>query len=277
MGSRQPRVVDLTADSDGSAVEVIDLSDVADGAAAAKPRKRRRELGLDGSADTGVPGLRLVFGAVTPDEEAAFLVAIAADTTRVPQVGNVHPAEQWGWRWGAGGGLGWGGPRADGLRLREHDRLAPIPRWVRDVLRRVEEADVERRFLPPPDVYQPGCVNHALLNRYPPGDGVTFHTDDKHTWTGFVLGLSLGSATTMLFRANPRAAPVPVRLPARSLYVLTGPARWQWQHAVAHALEDVVEGVSVPRRYRASVTLRTIPPHVLPMTRGEGAGREESS
>ena len=101
-----------------------------------------------------------------------------------------------------------------------------------------------------------------------------------------VLGLSLGSDVTMRFHPpsplsynsggymtgdaaaeeapSPPLTPVDVRLPQRSLYVLTGDARWKWRHEIVRAVADEVDGVTVPRRFRASVTLRGISPRWLP-------------
>jgi hypothetical protein len=102
-----------------------------------------------------------------------------------------------------------------------------------------------------------------------------------------VLGLSLGSDVTMRFHPpsplsynsggymmgdaaaevpSPQLAPVDVRLPQRSLYVLTGDARWKWRHEIVRAVADEVDGAMVPRRFRASVTLRGIAPRWLPST-----------
>jgi hypothetical protein len=102
-----------------------------------------------------------------------------------------------------------------------------------------------------------------------------------------VLGLSLGSAVTMRFHPPapashdgdvdaaaaaaaatspppPPPLPVDVRLPQRSLYVLTGDARWKWRHEIARATADEVDGVMVPRGYRASVTMRSISQRWMP-------------
>jgi len=83
-----------------------------------------------------------------------------------------------------------------------------------------------------------------------------------------VIGLSLGSDVTMLFHppalGADAAAPVAVRLPARSLYVLTGDARWTHRHEITRALADWVDGAAVPRRFRASVTWRGISEAWLP-------------
>jgi alkylated DNA repair dioxygenase AlkB len=101
----------------------------------------------------------------------------------------------------------------------------------------------------------------------------------RHRW---VLGLSLGSDVTMLFHppadaAVPAAAPVAVRLPARSLYVLTGDARWTYRHEIVRSTTDCLDGEAVPRRYRASVTWRGISEAWLPRALADAQNDREAA
>ncbi|KAL2158247.1 hypothetical protein VTH06DRAFT_4567 [Thermothelomyces fergusii] len=63
-------------------------------------------------------------------------------------------------------------------------------------------------------------------------------------------------------QGQPPAAPAPpgweLLLPARSLLVMTGPARYGYTHAIRPRKTDVVDGRTVPRRDRYSVTMRTV-------------------
>jgi len=99
------------------------------------------------------------------------------------------------------------------------------------------------------------------------------HIDDMHFWTGFVLGISLGSGVTMTFSqptfdANgPSDESVDVWLPPRSCYVMTHAARYSWRHEIRAALFDTVDGVHVARGHRTSLTLRGIAPRWLPPPR----------
>lgn len=96
---------------------------------------------------------------------------------------------------------------------------------------------------------------HALVAEYRPGTPLGWHRDVPQFEC--VVGLSLGTATRLRFRPYPpekgqRADIVNVELQPRSIYRLTGPARWAWQHSV-----PPVEAL------RYSITLRT-PRGVLP-------------
>lgn len=73
----------------------------------------------------------------------------------------------------------------------------------------------------------------VLVTRYDPGAGIGWHRD--RPVFDHVVGISLGNdATLRLRRRTPagfdRAA---LPLPPRSVYLLTGEARYQWEHSIA--------------------------------------------
>ena len=79
---------------------------------------------------------------------------------------------------------------------------------------------------------EPEEFEHALVIEYGPGSGIGWHRD-KPVF-GEVVGVSLLAPCTLRFRrkagakwerANISAAP-------RSAYLLTGPARSEWQHSI---------------------------------------------
>jgi alkylated DNA repair dioxygenase AlkB len=79
---------------------------------------------------------------------------------------------------------------------------------------------------------EPEEVADLLVTRYPPGAGIGWHRDAPQF--GDVGGVSLQAASRMRFRrGRPRAwqtAELP--LEPRSAYLLSGPARTQWQHHI---------------------------------------------
>ena len=113
----------------------------------------------------------------------------------------------------------------------------PIPDWLRPV----REQAAAFAGLKPDDFV------HVLLARYDPGAGIGWHRD-RDVFEN-VVGVSLGSPATLRFRrrtsggfdrANLDVAP-------RSAYLLTGDARWDWEHRI------------VPGdRLRFSITFRTL-------------------
>lgn len=105
----------------------------------------------------------------------------------------------------------------------------------------------------------------AILNLYRPGQGITPHVDLESRYADGILGVSLLTSTVMDFRpasSSPSSAPVhSVRLLPRDVYVLSGPARFEWSHGIADRDEDMVadecgEPMVLRRGVRMSITLR---------------------
>jgi DNA oxidative demethylase len=88
----------------------------------------------------------------------------------------------------------------------------------------------------------------ALVTRYPPGAGIGWHRDAP-PFGPAVAGVSLGGACDLRLRETTAEGYEVYRLALapRSLYVLSGTARYRWQHAIR----------PVPQ-LRYSVTFRTV-------------------
>jgi alkylated DNA repair dioxygenase AlkB len=95
----------------------------------------------------------------------------------------------------------------------------------------------------------PDVFSQMLVAEYAPGTPLGWHRDVPDFES--IVGVSLLGEGQMRFRPYPpesgRAADVrSLLLPPRSVYVLEGPARWQWQHSI------------VPTKVlRYSISLRT--------------------
>jgi alkylated DNA repair dioxygenase AlkB len=139
---------------------------------------------------------------------------------------------------------GWTGKRLTrtyGWRYDFDDRSfapsEPIPHWL-EPLR--EKAAVFANIAPDEFV-------HALLVRYDPGAGIGWHRDRPVFET--VVGISLGSPATLRFR---RRRPggfdrANVEVEPRSAYLISGPARHEWEHSIAPG-----------ETLRFSITFRTL-------------------
>lgn len=93
-------------------------------------------------------------------------------------------------------------------------------------------------------------VVHALVTEYDVGTPLGWHRDTPEF--GVVAGVSLGGACDMRWRPyppQPGAPTLTLKVAPRSLYLMTGEARWGWQHSVA-----------ATRTLRYSITLRTLRP-----------------
>ena len=186
------------------------------------------QLALFSDPSAGPQGLRYQAGFVTPDEERDLVAHVAALPLQRFQFGAFEGNRR----------VAWFGYRYDYTeqRLRESD---PIPDWLLDVTTRVE-AFAE---LPASSVRQ------ILCTEYDVGVGIGWHRDKPHF--DKVLGLSLASACNFRFRRRDGEKWQRYSLAAepRSLYLMQGEARQQWEHSI-----PPVEG----RRY--SITFRTMRP-----------------
>jgi alkylated DNA repair protein (DNA oxidative demethylase) len=79
----------------------------------------------------------------------------------------------------------------------------------------------------------PEALEQFLVARYPPGATIGWHRDAP-MFGSPVIGVSLVSPCTMKFRRRtPEGFEVlPMLLEPRSLYILDGAARTQWQHSI---------------------------------------------
>ena len=113
----------------------------------------------------------------------------------------------------------------------------PLPGWL-EPLRETAAAFAE---------LHPDDFVHVLLARYDPGAGIGWHRD--RDVFDQVVGISLAAPATLRFRrrrpggfdrANLDVAP-------RSVYLLSGEVRWDWEHSIVPAEE-----------LRFSITFRTL-------------------
>jgi alkylated DNA repair dioxygenase AlkB len=93
----------------------------------------------------------------------------------------------------------------------------------------------------------PDEFEEALVTLYPPGAGIGWHRDAPPF--GIVTGISLGAPCRMRFQRGKGAERVnaAAELPPRSIYLLTGPARREWQHTIPAV-----------KATRYSITFRTL-------------------
>jgi alkylated DNA repair dioxygenase AlkB len=173
-----------------------------------------------------VPGLMLVKDAVAPAEESELAAHIDAASLRPFQFG------QWqGKRLTANYGSAYDYERG---RVAE---APPLPDWLLDL----------RARLAPLFGRDPEQFIQGLVIRYDPGAGIGWHRDRPQY--GEVIGLSLSAPATLRLRRRTADGfeRRNVDLPPRSLYLLSGEVRAEWQHSIAP--------LDVARR---SVTFRTV-------------------
>ncbi|HKN87351.1 MAG TPA: alpha-ketoglutarate-dependent dioxygenase AlkB, partial [Nitrospiraceae bacterium] len=95
---------------------------------------------------------------------------------------------------------------------------------------------------------KPKDLSEVLVTEYPPGAGIGWHRDAP-MFGPAVIGISVASACRFRFRRNHAgwSESRTWRLEPRSLYILRGAARVQWQHSIPPT-----------NALRYSITFRTV-------------------
>lgn len=107
-------------------------------------------------------------------------------------------------------------------------------------------------------LFEQSLARQVILNLYPPGQGISPHIDLPNRYADGILGVSLLGGCVMTFERGDERHDV--YLPERTVYVMTGEARWEWTHGIEGRSEDLVEngrGVETKLRgTRVSMTFR---------------------
>jgi len=98
--------------------------------------------------------------------------------------------------------------------------------------------------------------DQAIVNEYLPGQGISAHVDCVPCFSDTIASLSLGSGVIMQFTNGQEKHDL--YLESRSLIILSGPARYEWTHAIPARKSDVVDGFKIERGRRVSLTFRTV-------------------
>ena len=99
-------------------------------------------------------------------------------------------------------------------------------------------------------------LDQLTINYYEPGHGISPHIDDMQSFIGPIVVLNLGGGIVMDFRKG--ESDTTCVLEPRSLLIIQGEARTDWEHGIRARTIDVIDGLIVPRTFRWSFTFRTI-------------------
>lgn len=94
----------------------------------------------------------------------------------------------------------------------------------------------------------PGSIfNQCLVTKYPPGAGIGWHVDAPQ-FGEYIVAVSLGEAAQLKFRQRGQEeGKSELGVAPRSVYLLSGPARWKYQHCITPV-----------KRLRYSLTFRYV-------------------
>lgn len=125
--------------------------------------------------------------------------------------------------------------------------LGPLPDWVLSVSKKLHNADIF-----------PSAPDQVIVNEYLPGQGISAHIDCVPCFADTIASLSLGSPCIMEFSNPKTGAKKSIVLKERSLIVLSGPARYEWQHAIPARKSGIINGIKTERTHRVSLTFRNV-------------------
>ncbi len=184
-----------------------------------------------------------VFG----EMESEFLIK-SIEAERGNECKQIHTADEFGWKF------------IPVSKKTQQDYLGPNPKWLDQIWFKasnsINESYKKLGFIGRAIDEERG-YDHVLINHYEVGDGCKPHTDDLKFWDDWVLGVSFGSGCTMNLITN-YGKSVPIYLPPRSVYLLTGDARYIHKHGITFDSTDNVYGNQINRSKRISLTFRTI-------------------
>lgn len=119
--------------------------------------------------------------------------------------------------------------------------LGPLPDWLTGITDKLP--------------FQP---DQAIINEYLPGQGISAHIDCEPCFDSTIASLSLGSPVIMKFTHPKTKQKEEIYLKPRSLIILSGEARYEWQHAIPARKSDMVDGFKIQRDRRISITYRNV-------------------
>lgn len=180
-----------------------------------------------------VDGLTLVQDYLSPDEQSVLIGVIEAQSWRTDLKRRV---QHYGYRY-------------DYTRrtVARDQYLGPLPDWAADLAKRLRA-----------DGHVPRDLDQLIVNEYEPGQGISAHVDCVPCFADTVLSISLGSSCVMTFSHRGLGKRVDVLLPPGGLLVMSGPARYEWLHAIAARKSDRWNDQVLARGRRVSLTYRTV-------------------
>ena len=126
-------------------------------------------------------------------------------------------------------------------------RIGGLPDWLQSLAEQLQ---------------RDGCIaeapDQAVINEYEAGQGIAPHVDCEPCFGDTILSLSLGSSCMMDFYALEGETILHQLLEPRSLLIIEKEARYGWKHGIAARKNDVVEGLSLARGRRISLTFRKV-------------------
>ena len=182
-----------------------------------------------------IPGLTYLREFITKEEEEALLSEVEAGPW--DEENKSRRTKQYGYT------FHWRNRRLNALRSAEKG----MPSSSEATLKRLKELGLI------PSAHFDQCI----VNDYRGAQGIRPHRD-REFFGPLVVGISLLEPVIMDFRCLRSREVRALLLEPRSVLLLTGEARWQWQHGITAAPKLLYQGKVLLRQRRTSLTFRTI-------------------
>lgn len=180
-----------------------------------------------------IPGLRYTEEYLTPDEETALLSTIEAQPWLTDHDQRV---QHYGWR------FDYSSRRAD-----PDQYLGLLPVWAATLAERLRL-----------DGFLSDVPDQLVVRDYQPGQGTAPHIDCIPCFGEVIATLSLGGSCVMDFTSIDSGQSFALTLEPGSLLVLSGDARYRWEHGIAARKADGVNGTARLRTRRLSLIFRRV-------------------
>ncbi|NDE90702.1 MAG: alpha-ketoglutarate-dependent dioxygenase AlkB [Alphaproteobacteria bacterium] len=100
--------------------------------------------------------------------------------------------------------------------------------------------------------------DQLIVNEYLPGQGIAPHIDCIPCFSDTIISLSLAGPCVMDFSNPVLPQKTSLLLQPRDLIILSGAARYRWQHGIAARKSDLYDGQKINRQRRISLTFRKV-------------------
>ena len=129
-------------------------------------------------------------------------------------------------------------------------RIGELPDWLQTYAHQLQGL-----FSEMPD--------QVIINEYEAGQGIAAHIDCVPCFGKTITSLSFGSACVMDFAHSKTHEKTSIILEPRSLLALSSDARYLWQHSIAARKTDKINGTTIHRTRRISMTIPNAKPPAM--------------
>lgn len=209
-------------------------------------QKRARESSIQctsSTVKTHVPGLLIIDDFLSTEQEREALEVLNRDDAGVWHEAFSRRVAHFGYSFDYD---------TNEIDRDSRDRTSDMPIFMKAMAKRVVQ------HLPPTCREHDVACDQCTANEYHPGQGIRPHIDTVHSFTSWIASVCMGSGAVFSLRHQKTGAIKHVYHKPRSLLLMTGESRYEWQHMIAPRKADVVNGEFVPRAKRISLTFRKV-------------------